>query len=275
MRDHGPAYRAVASDLDGTLLRSDGSLSDRTIAAVERVGALGIEVVLVTSRPPRWVGDIARALRCHPLVICSNGGLIYDTAAGRVVSEHPIPQSAALEIVVRLRALLADVAIAVESSLGTGFEPHYHGTWTVPGDALVADAVRLLELPACKLCVRHGERGEHWEIVERVREAVGDLGDVTSSGPDAPIEVAARGVTKALALEILAERVHVGSHEVIAFGDMPNDLPMLRWAGRSIAPANAHSDVLTVVDEVTADCDHDGVAMVLEDLVRPATREQR
>lgn len=268
MSDVRTAYRAVASDLDGTLLRSDGSLSDRTIAAVERVGALGIEVVLVTSRPPRWVGDIAGALRCHPLVICSNGGLIYDTAAGRVVLEHPIPQAAALEIVARLRSLLAEVAIAVESSLGTGFEPHYHGTWTVPSDAFVADAVELLERPACKLAIRHGERGDHWAIVDRVREVVGELGEVTSSGPNAPIEVAAPGVSKGLALEILAEQVHVGSHEVIAFGDMPNDLPMLHWAGRSVAPANAHPDVLAVVDEVTADCDHDGVAMVLEDLVR-------
>lgn len=260
--------RLVASDIDGTLLRSDGSLSARTIAAVEALAARGIGVVLVTARPPRWVEEIAAALACHPLVICSNGGVIYDVTAGDVVLEHPISRESALEIMRRLRSILADVALAVEYSLGLGYEPHYWGTWALPDDARIAEAEVLLERPACKLVVRHREAGDHWAVVQRVREVVGALGVVTSSGPEAPIEIAAPGVSKALALEVLASRWGIRPADVVAFGDMPNDLPMLSWAGTSVAPANAHPDVLSVVDRITGDCDHDGVAVVLEELVR-------
>ena len=261
------AVRLVASDLDGTLLRSDGTVSSRTAAAVESVAAAGVHVVLVTARPPRWVRDVAGMLRCHPLVICSNGASVFDVTSGEVVAEHPIPKAAALEIVRRLRAVLAHVALAVESGLVTGYEPDYVGTWARPEDSVVADAEALLERPVCKLVFRHGEVEDHWKVMERVREVVGGLGEVTSSGPDAPIEIAAPGVSKALGLEGVAGRLGVGAHDVLAFGDMPNDLPMLAWAGRSVAPANAHPDVLSVVDRVTSDCDHDGVAEVLEELV--------
>jgi len=264
--------RLVASDLDGTLLRSDGTVSARTAAAVEAVLAMGTEFVLVTARPPRWVGEIAGTLRCHPLVICSNGGAIFDVTTGDVILEHPIPQPAALEIVRRLRSVLTDVAVAVESGLGTGYEPHYLGGWTRPDDAIVASAEELLERPVCKLVFRHGEQDDHWAVIRRVKEVVGGLGEVTSSGPDAPIEIAAPGVSKGLALEMVAGRLDVGPEEVLAFGDMPNDLPMLMWAGCSVAPANAHPDVLCAVDRVTGHCDEDGVAVVLEELIERPSR---
>lgn len=264
--------RLVATDLDGTLLRTDGTVSPRTAKAVEAVSAAGVEVVIVTARPPRWVTEIAGSLRCHRLVVCSNGGLIFDAAAGAVVAEHAIPRSSALQIVRRLRTLLAGVALAVEAGTGTGYEPHYLGTWARPDDALVARAEELLEQPACKLVLRHEEPGDHWAVVARVREAVGGLGEVTSSGPEAPIEIAAPGVSKALALGSVAARLGVAPAAVLAFGDMPNDLSMLAWAGRAVAPSNAHPEVLAAAGRVTADCDHDGVAAVLEELVAHRAR---
>lgn len=254
----------VASDLDGTLLRRDGTVSARTARAVDAVTGHGLDVVLVTGRPPRWIRKVVSSLRCNPLVICSNGALVYDADHDAIVLEHPIRRDAALEIVRRVRSLLDGAAIAIESRDGTGFEPHYFGRWTAEADALVADAEVLLERPVCKLAVRHAETGDHWAIVERVREVVGDLGEVTSSGPAAPVEVAAPGVSKALALEIVAARLGAAARRSLAFGDMPNDLPMLAWAGTSVAPVDAHPDVLAVVDRVTDACDDDGVAAVLE-----------
>ncbi len=85
------------------------------------------------------------------------------------------------------------------------------------------------------------------------------------------VEVSAAGVTKAAALEGLCARLGVGAAPVVACGDMPNDLPMLRWAGHSVAVANAHPDVLAVVDEVTLSNNKDGVARVLD---RPAPSRQ-
>lgn len=258
--------RLVATDLDGTLLRRDGTVSARTRAALEGVAAAGVEVVLVTARPARWVLEIARSVACNPLVVCSNGGVVFDARTGSVVTEHVFERAAALEIVRRLRVLLAGVSLGVETGTTMGYEPDYLGTWARPGGALVGSAEELLERRACKVVARHAETGDHWAVVTRVREAVADLGEVTSSGHDAPIEIAPPGVSKALGLEAVASREGVASGEVLAFGDMPNDLSMLGWAGRAVAPANAHADVLAIVDRVTGDCDHDGVASVLEEL---------
>ncbi|HZT66841.1 MAG TPA: HAD family hydrolase [Acidimicrobiales bacterium] len=257
--------RLVATDLDGTLLRRDGTLSERTVAAVDRAARAGLGVVLVTARPPRWVDDIAARLACHPLAICSNGALIYDVHHHRLVAEHPIPPDVSAQVLARLRAEIEGVVVAVEAGMVYGQEPAYTPSWPPPPDALVAEAERLLAAPVAKMVVRHGESGDHWELVDRARRAAGGLVEVTSSGPGAPVELAAPGVSKAFALEIVAGQLGVKAEEVVAFGDMPNDLPMLAWAGCSIAPANAHPDVLAVVDRVTADCDLDGVAMVIEE----------
>ena len=83
-------------------------------------------------------------------------------------------------------------------------------------------------------------------------------------------ELSRRVAGSAIALEILAGQLGVDSDDVIAFGDMPNDLPMLAWAGHSVATSNAHPDVLAVVDRITDHCDADGVAMVLEELFAEA-----
>ncbi len=259
----------MATDLDGTLLRSDGSLSERTAAAVDAIANAGIAVVIVTARPPRWVHEVADRLpRCHPVAICSNGALVYDLAESRLVREHPIPPEVSLEIVRRLRSELPRVAFAIETGLSYGHEPDYESQWPVPPDAIVAEVEALVARPVAKLIARHRETSrDHWELVSRAREVAGELAEITCSGPAAPIEISALGVSKAFALELLAAEHGIEAAEVVAFGDMPNDLPMLAWAGYSVAPADAHFEVLELVDEVTADHDADGVALVLERLL--------
>jgi HAD superfamily hydrolase (TIGR01484 family) len=260
------AIRMVATDLDGTLLRRDGTVSARTVAGVKSAAAAGLTVVLVTARPPRGVDHIAAQLACHPLAICSNGALNYDGAERQLIAENQLGPADAAEIVRRLRSVLDGIAIAVEAGLRYGQEPHYPAYWPVPADALIGAAEALIAAPVAKLIVRHGD-GDHWELVTRARQAVGDLGEVTSSGLYAPIEITAAGVSKAAGLEFLGGRLGVGPDAVLALGDMPNDLPMLSWAGRTAAPANSHPDVLAMADEVTADCDDDGVALVIEALL--------
>jgi hydroxymethylpyrimidine pyrophosphatase-like HAD family hydrolase len=81
------------------------------------------------------------------------------------------------------------------------------------------------------------------------------------------MEISASGVSKAVALSRLADELGVPADEVVAFGDMPNDVPMLGWAGHAVAVANAHPDVLAAADEITASNDDDGVAQVIERLL--------
>jgi len=260
----GDGLRLLATDLDGTLVRRDGTLSPRTLAAVRAATEVGLEVVLVTARPPRWVESLVEQLGCHPVVVCSNGALLYDAIAREVLAEHALEPRVAAEVVARLRDEFLGVAVAVEVGMSYGQEPHYQAQWPVPADAVIAHAEALVTDPVAKLIVRHAEPGDHWELIERAQRAVGGLAEVSSSGHSAPIEIAARGVNKALALEIVAGQLGALPDGVVAFGDMPNDLPMLAWAGRSVAPANAHADVLAMVDHVTEDCDADGVALVVE-----------
>jgi hydroxymethylpyrimidine pyrophosphatase-like HAD family hydrolase len=118
--------------------------------------------------------------------------------------------------------------------------------------------------PAVKLMLRHPELSAD-ALLAHARELLGDLAEVShSSAHDALLEISAPGVSKASSLAQLCARAGIASGEVMAFGDMPNDLPMLVWAGRGVAVANAHPDVLAAADEVTGSNDESGVAAVLE-----------
>jgi hydroxymethylpyrimidine pyrophosphatase-like HAD family hydrolase len=128
------------------------------------------------------------------------------------------------------------------------------------------DALVLCCEGVTKLIVQHRERGLEG-LLEIARVHAGPLATVTHSGSNF-VEVAAAGVTKARALERHCAELAIAAEQVIAFGDMPNDLPMMRWAGRGVAVANAHPEVLAAADDVSCSNDDDGVALVLERLAQ-------
>jgi hypothetical protein len=137
----------------------------------------------------------------------------------------------------------------------------------VPDDTVVDAIDALLSLPPVKLMLRHPYLTVA-DLAARAREQVGHLVEVTySSSEDALLEISALGVSKASALAGVCAARGIAPEEVIAFGDMPNDLPMLAWAGRGVAVANAHPEVLAAADEITAANDDCGVAQVLERLL--------
>lgn len=265
----------MATDLDGTLVRPDGSVSARNAAALARAQAAGATVVLVTGRPPRRVVDLARSLGCHPLVLCANGALSYDAARDRVVDHHPIDPATAARVVRRLRAAVPGAVFAVEHPGGFGHEPDYPLAFDVPAGTVVAPAEDLVAVGPTKLLARcpptspSGPAQAPETLVAAVGAAVGDLAEASTSAGDGLVEVAARGVTKATALAGLAAQLGVDWDEVVAFGDMLNDLPMLEWAGLGVAMGNAHDLVKASAGEVTASCLDDGVAAVLERLLAP------
>jgi hydroxymethylpyrimidine pyrophosphatase-like HAD family hydrolase len=130
------------------------------------------------------------------------------------------------------------------------------------GDKDVLPVEELTARGIAKLLVRHEDMtGE--ELHRAASEALGALVETTWSSDDGLLEVGVGGVTKATALAAVASDVGVSPEDVVAFGDMPNDIAMLAWAGRGIAVADAHPDVLAVADDVTASNDDDGVAEYL------------
>lgn len=263
--------RLVASDLDGTLLRTDGTCSERTRAALAELERAGTQVVLVTARPPRWLNELADIVGEHGVVLCSNGAYVYDVRSRQVLSERCMGVGVVGQIADDLRNALPGIAFAVESRVGFGREVNFTDERTTPHDVSAAMLEALLDPPPGKVLARcHDLPAQQFHRV--VQEVVGDRGVVSYSGASGLAEISAAGVTKAAALGDWCAAQGIDPADVFAFGDMPNDLPMLTWAGRSFAVANAHADVLAMVDEVCASNDEDGVAQVLEALARHSAR---
>jgi Cof subfamily protein (haloacid dehalogenase superfamily) len=261
--------RLIATDLDGTIVRSDGTISARTAAALERVELAGATLVLVTGRPPRWMAEIADAVAHRGLAICANGALVYDLHTETIVRTRLIQPDVIAEAVERLRAVVPEVTFAVEYGTGFVFEARYNlGRWDTEAlGGRPVDGETLVSRPGTKLLAFHPSADPDF-LMEKAEKAVGDLVTVThSSGRGRGLlEMSAQGVDKATALAELCADRGVPATDVVAFGDMPNDLPMLTWAGRSYAVANAHPDVLAMVGGHTACNDDDGVAQILESL---------
>lgn len=257
--------KVVASDLDGTLVNSEGRVSPRTRAALDLVRERGALLVFVTGRPPRWMYQVVEETGASGLAICANGAMVYDLGTQQVIRQHVLDADSARRLVDAIRAELPGVTFAVESGMRFGHEPSYVPSWPAPNTA-VAEVAQLLRDPVAKLLVRHPEHGPD-EIHHIVAGIAGADANVTYSG-NVLLEVSGAGISKASTLEALCTDAGIAPADVIAFGDMPNDVPMLAWAGHGVAVANAHPRVLEVADEVTASNDDDGVALVLERLYR-------
>jgi Cof subfamily protein (haloacid dehalogenase superfamily) len=255
--------RLVASDLDGTIVRSDGTVSERTRAAIAAVEEAGAAFAMVTGRPTRWMKEVAEQTAHHGVAVCANGALVYDLHTETVVRSYLLSTSAARQVVEALRDAIPGIAFAVERfAEGFAHEPTYKPRWDSTDPLTQAPVEQLLSSDVVKLLARHEDLDSD-ELLAAARAAVGSGATLTHSSADGLLEISAADVSKASGLASLAEELGIGAAEVVAFGDMPNDLPMLAWAGHGVAVANAHPEVLAAADEVTASNDDDGVAEVL------------
>ena len=255
--------RVVASDLDGTLLRADLTVSERTRSAIHEARRAGVTFVAVTGRPPRSVRHLNQRLGLEGIAICANGATIYDLDSDSVLDQTELPAEVALRVVRGLREAAPGVAFAWEDDEGFSREPAWGRDPMAPaGKAGLGDPLALIRTPLLKVLGRH-DKLDFDELAARARRVAGDDAVVTWSTRQV-VEVSAAGVTKASALARVCQRLGVDPSEVIAIGDMPNDLSMLAWAGHSVAVANADPEVRAAAAEVTASNQDDGVAMVLE-----------
>jgi HAD superfamily hydrolase (TIGR01484 family) len=258
--------RLVATDLDGTIVRSDGTLSARTVAAFTRAERAGARCVLVTGRPPRAMRDIADAFGHRGIAIVSNGALAYDMRTGEVTPVQLIAPEQLAAAVRELRAAVPGIGIAVEYPDGRAIDHLFQPImFDVDDPGPRFDDPALTSRPAAKLLGRHvGYSCD--DLLAIVSPALDGLVAVTHSSAKGLVEAAAIGVSKASAIAAIAEADGIAPGEVIAFGDQPNDLPLLMWAGTSCAVANAHPEVLAAATRVIASNDDDGVAQILEEL---------
>jgi len=261
--------RLVATDLDNTLLGPDERISPRTERALAAAADAGIGVVFVSARPLRRLRELSAHVAGHGVAICSNGAAVFDVGADQVLAQSPMSAAEVIAVVDLLRAAWgADVVhFATEHAGGFDKETAFTDSYPQPPGSRVADRIEdVLTDGTLKLLVR---TSLPWDetFADLVAGVIGGAGLVADSGAPGLGEISGAGVTKAATLERWAAGLGIGPEDVWAFGDAPNDLPMLRWAGTSFAVANAFPEVRRAATHACPSNADDGVARVLEHAV--------
>ena len=253
-----PPYRLVASDIDGTLIRTDGTLSRRTIDVLDRLADRGVPAVLVTGRPVRWLRQLYDQMDEPLPAVCANGAVVYDPDTDEVLRAAPLDVELLLDVTKRLREAVPDIALAVEvedgrSVLVRGGLADALGRASTSAVRVLTTPEELTSAPAVKLLARSatsepGRRSSSWSAARSAawprRRTRRRRRWWRSPRPASPRPPGWPGSASARASP---------PQDVVAFGDMPNDIPLLSWAGHSVAMGNAHPAVLEVADEVTLD----------------------
>jgi Cof subfamily protein (haloacid dehalogenase superfamily) len=261
--------KLIATDLDGTLVRSDDTVSAYTHEVLDRVRAAGIRIVGATGRGPRLTSLTRNDIRVADFLVLAQGGWVLDQAESSYLLRSWLPGPMLAEALTRLQAEVGRLSVMVEalehddSPLWGDYDP----TWRYPvvveqrprADCLTGDVIKAF----ARSFDLHVD--ELLEVARRIVPA--DVATVTQAGLNY-VEICPPGVDKGTGLAVVAQAVGVDPADVLVFGDMPNDLPMFAWAGWSrVAVANAHPSLMAVADEVTLTNDQDGVAVYLDKLL--------
>ena len=269
----GRRPRLVATDLDGTLLDSTGAVTPRTRAALEACWDAGIPVVGVTGRGPRLLDSVRVALDGRGVAVLAQGGFVVDLERDEVLRAVGLPRAQAMAVIEEIEAVAGSLVLAVEDAaeqaearrplrVQRGFD------WPYPEPAHLLPRDRVLpEGAVLKVFLRSATLGQD-ELLARAKRVVDPaLAEVTHAGLGF-IEVLPPGITKATGLGVALARYEVDVADVLVFGDMPNDLPMIAAVaaagGRAVAVANAHPAVRAAAPELTSGNDAEGVARYLE-----------
>jgi len=261
--------KLVATDLDGTFLDSSAQVSTRNAAALARLRDEGIPVVGVTGRAPRLLYTVEEYFGGQGIMVLAQGAFVGDLATGEVLRQETMPSALALDITAQIEAVTGPLLYAGEYPVGgkhvlyvePGFAwPYNEGLQVVVRADLPSDGLAL----KFYLCSPVHEQDSLLEMARAIVPPT--VAELTHAGLGF-IELLPAGVTKATGLAVALERYGVHRSDVLVFGDMPNDLPMFGWAGRAVAVANAHPDVLAVADDLTGTNDQDGFADYLDRLL--------
>ncbi len=273
----------IASDVDGTLLDDENKVTDGTAAAIAGAVRAGVDLVLAPGRPPRWIAEVTDQLvvpddlvAVRPggslvrYAVCANGAIVYDVENDRILHAAELEVPRLRKLVEVLEEVLPQSGLAAEragrSAHDAATRPFiatngYEHAWLNPDHELVDDE-DLADAPAVKLLARD-PRMRSEEMAELLIPAVGDLAEVTFSTSNGLVELSVPQTHKASGLTRLAELTDLPMDAVIAFGDMPNDIEMLRWAAHGAAMAHGHPAAIAAADEVAPTNNDDGVATVL------------
>ncbi|MBA2807459.1 HAD family phosphatase [Streptomyces sp. KM273126] len=261
-------YKLIATDLDGTLLRSDDTVSERTRAALAAATAAGAAHIVVTGRSVPWTKHILDDLDYRGLAVCGQGAQVYHAGEHRLLTSVTLDRQLATLALAKIEAEVGPLLLAAsrdgldgEVLVGPGYRVHDGPLPYQP----IRDAADLWAAPLNKVYVQHPTLSDD-ELADTARQIAGGLVGVVMAG-EGIVEILPLGLTKATGLSLAARRLGFRAADTLAFGDMPNDIPMFAWAAHSVAMANAHEELKAIADEVTSSNDEDGIALVLERLL--------
>lgn len=260
----------IATDLDGTFLRPDSSVSPTNAAAVARAAQLGVPFVIATGRPTRWLGVLDGLDAAHRQVIVSNGGAVVDLASRRVLTEFGLGTAVALDVAAALRRAIPGITFGLETGSGFGCEPTSPSRQRDEPGHQIGELEELAAVlgPVIKVLGFHREINSE-DLTNLASEIVGDRLNLTHASVSQSygmIELTAPGVSKATTLQRLCTELGIDAADVAAFGDMPNDRDMLAWAGQGFVVANGHHSMLADFEVVPSNAE-DGVGRTILELL--------
>lgn len=256
--------RMLATDLDGTLLGPDGMVSARTLRALAGAREAGLVVALVTGRPPRWLAPVIEQTGWHGLAVCANGAVLVDLESRTVEQTFPMADATLLHVIARVRELLPSAVFGVEHVQ----EGAHIDNELTSREGSFED--QILGGTAIKLLVRGPANHDADLVLDQIQHDLADVVSVThSTTSEVLLEICRQGVTKASGVAWLAAAHGIDRQNVVAVGDMPNDLPMLLWAGQGFAMGNAHAAVRAAVthQQTLPTNAQDGVADLIYELL--------
>lgn len=266
--------KLIATDLDGTILRSDDTVSAYTHRVLERVRAAGIPLVGATGRGPRLLELARRDLPTAGHLVLAAGARVVDLTGAAPVTlvDRRLEGPVVAALLDDLEAVAGRLIVMVEAR-DHPYAPLWgelHPSWPWPDRVVPKPRAEALAGEVVKAFAR-ADGVDVDDLLDIARRIVPPAKATVTQAGLGFVEICPPGVDKGTGLAVVAESLGVDPADALVFGDMPNDVPMFTWAGWGrVAVGNAHPAVRALADEVTLTNDEDGVAVWLERLLPAA-----
>ncbi len=275
-------YRILALDVDGTLLDADGTLRPRTAAAVARAARAGIRPVLCTGRRYRRARPVAEQLGLDAPLVCNSGSIVKEPASHRTLWRADF-DAALLGAILDLFRRHDQAAVSFTDRPPEDFDfvveraptgrIHFDDYWSQNRSHAEVDPgwtgriAAGLHFHICAIGTRPEMLAFERAILAGLAGRVQTFVQKSPRYSGTMCEVLRRDASKWSGILHLAELWDVDPSEICAVGDDMNDIPMLRGAGLGVAMGHAPTAVRAAADHVTADHDHDGVALLVDQVL--------
>lgn len=265
-------YKALALDLDGTLTNSKKQISAENKLAIHRAIDRGVAVILASGRPVLGMMHLVRELELKEkggYVLAYNGGNIIDCRNGKLMYERILPAECISLICSSAKKNgVVPMTYTEDEIVAEDDEDEYMIKEAICNSAKikkVEDLESFVNYPVAKFLVV----GEHEKLIpvrDELKNAFSEQLDVFFS-ESYFLEVVPKGVAKSTSLDSLLKKINIKREELMACGDGMNDIPMLEYAGFSVAMENAYPEVKKYADFITLSNDEDGVAHAIEKFI--------